>query len=142
MKAKLKDAMKDAMRAKAKPRLQTIRSLLSAIQYVELDKNNEELPDDTIVSIITSELKKRKESLDFEQKASREEEVKDLEFEISVIEEFLPKQLSEDVLKKELEEFKAANTDANMGLAMKYLKEKYPNQYDGKLASQLAKDMF
>lgn len=142
MKNKLKTAMKDAMKAKDKPRLQTIRSLLSAIQYVEMEKNDENLNEGQITSILTSELKKRKESLEFEEKAGRETEALELKGEIAVIEEFLPKQLSEEELKSELENFKASNDGANMGLAMKHLKEKFPNQYDGKLASSLAKEMF
>jgi uncharacterized protein len=147
MKSKLQSAMKDAMRAKDKMALQTIRSILSAIQYAEMqyaekNKGSEVLPDIEIMSILQSEIKKRKESLEFEEKAARAEQIQELQAEIKTIESFLPQQLSEANLREKLQAFKANDTSANMSTAMKYLKDNFPSQYDGKLASTLAKEIF
>lgn len=140
MKDKLKSDMKEAMKAKDKLKLSVIRSLLSALQYEEMQKKAE-LSEDQILAVLKNELKKRKESLEFAEKDNRETEIEELNTEIAVVESYLPTQLSEDKLKEILTQFKAENADANMGQAMQFLKSNYAGQYDGKLASSLAKEL-
>lgn len=60
-------------------------------------------------------------------------------FELEILESFLPKQLSEDDLKTIILDFKDKNAGANIGQIMGHLSQNYKGQYDGKLASQLAK---
>ena len=62
-----------------------------------------------------------------------------LKQEISVLESYLPKQLSAAELEKIISDMKAANPQANMGVIMKALKESYGGQYDSKAASEIAK---
>ena len=142
MKAELQAAMKDAMRAKQKNRLEAIRTLLAAIQYEEMEKKVDALPPDSILGLLQRELKKRKEELEFAEKASRDDLKGKLAEEISVIEGFLPKQLSAADLENALMQMRAETPGLNMGAAMKVLKEKFPGQYDGKLASEIAKKLF
>lgn len=142
MKQQLQSAMKDAMRAKDKDRLEAIRTLLAAIQYEEMEKQVDELPPETTLAILQRELKKRKEEVEFAEKAARQDLLGKLRTEIGLIESFLPQQLTAEALEKTLLELKAANASLNMGGAMKLLKEKYAGQYDGKLASEIAKKVF
>lgn len=139
LKNALKDAVKDAMRAKEKIKLETLRIALSVIQYEEINKGD--LPDDAIVQILKSEIKKRRESLEFAEKSGRAEAIDALHQEIAALEAFLPKQMSAEELEKIIIGIKAANPAANMGIAMKELKEKFPGLYDSKLASELAKKL-
>jgi len=139
MKEKLKENMKTAMKAKDKVRLETVRSILSAIQYEEMQKGVEDLPPDAILAILQREVKKRNEELDYAKQANREDLKEKLRQETAIIEEFLPQQLSSEELEKVILEELKSNPDFNMGLLMKSLKEKYAGQYDGKLASELAK---
>jgi hypothetical protein len=141
MKTRLKTEMKEAMKAKDKVRLATIRSILSAIQYEEMQKGTEDLPEDAILALIKAESKKRKESLQFATDADRDEEIAQLNTEIAVIDSFLPQQLSEEELEKIITDLQSEQPDVVMGAVMKQLKEKYFGQYDGKLASQLAKKL-
>lgn len=142
MKTILKDALKSAMRAKNKIATETIRALLSEIQYEELQSGKPEIAESDCLTICQREVKKRKEAISFEEQANRTEEKMKLEAEIAVLEEFLPQMLSEERLESILEDFKSSNEGASMGLAMKHLKESYQGQYDGKVASQLAKQIF
>jgi uncharacterized protein YqeY len=142
MKKDLQAAMKEAMRAKDKGRLDTIRTVLSAIQYEEMEKKVEELPGDAILAILQRELKKRREEIEFAEKGNRPDLKDKLLIEVSVIESFLPKQLSAADLEKALSQLKAETPGLNMGTAMKALKEKFPGQYDGKQASEIAKKVF
>lgn len=142
MKQQLQSAMKDAMRAKDKDRLEAIRTLLAAIQYEEMEKQVDTLPPEASLTILQRELKKRKEEVEFAEKASRRDLLGKLQTEISLIESFLPQQLSAEALEQTLLGFKAANASLNMGGAMKLLKEQFAGQYDGKLASEIAKKVF
>ena len=139
MKAKLKDAMKEAMKAKEKVKLQAIRGLLSALQYEEMQKGVDELPEAGAIAVLQTELKKRKESLEYAEKDGREDQINDINEEIALINSFLPQQLSEQELEQIIGDLKSADEGLNMGGAMKALKENYAGQYDGKLASSIAK---
>lgn len=139
MKEQLKTQMKEALKAKDKLRLNTIREVLSAIQYQEMQKETEGIPDAQVISIIQSEIKKRNESLEFAEKNDRSDLCGDLKSEIGVLESFLPTQLSESEIEEIVAKLKEENSDLNLGVVMKALKDQYSGQYDGKLASAVAK---
>lgn len=139
IKFKLKDGMKDAMRAKDKIRLDTIRLALSEIQYEEIQKKVGDLTDADITSVIQREIKKRKESIEIQEKAGRAEEAEKSRAEISVLESYLPKQLTESELRTVIEGYKASNPSLNVGLVMKLLKEQHAGSFDSKLASDVAR---
>jgi uncharacterized protein YqeY len=139
MKATLKEALKTAMKNKDRLRMETIRSLLSEIQYEEMSKSVDELPASDTVLIMQREMKKRQEAIGFEEQANRQEEKAKLQNEIAIIETFLPKQMGADDIERVLADFKATTPGAALNGAMKLLKEKYAGQYDGKSASEIAK---
>lgn len=142
MKAQLQAAMKDAMRAKEKSKLDTIRGILAAIQYEEMEKKTEALPDAAILEVLQREIKKRREEIEFAEKAGRPEMLVSLNGEIKVIEAFLPQQLTAEELTTIVNGLRAADASLNMGGVMKVLKEKYGGQYDGRTASDLVKKLF
>ncbi len=97
LKQALTEAMKDAMRAKDKPRLGTIRLALSEIKRVEVDERID--PDDArIIGILDKMIKQRRESIRQYEPANRPELVAQERFEIEVIQEFLPQALDADEL--------------------------------------------
>lgn len=142
LKQRLKDSVKEAMKAQDKARVEATRLLLSAIQYEEMQKGVEDLADDAVSVVLQAELKKRREEMEFVEKAGRAEDIAKLKTEIALIEGMLPKQLTAADLEAALQEIRGSTPSANMGLAMKLLKEKFPGQYDGKLASEIAKRVF
>jgi uncharacterized protein YqeY len=142
VKAALKEALKNAMKAQDRLRMETIRGLLSEIQYEEMNKEVQDLSSNDSLAVLQREVKKRQEAIGFEEQAGRAEAIEKLNAEIAIIEVFLPKQLSADELEKVLLEHKAATPGAAMSTAMKFLKEKYAGQYDGKSASEIAKRVF
>ncbi len=118
--------MKSAMRSKDSARLGAIRLLLSAIKQKEVDERIE-LTNDNIVSIIDKMLKQRRDSIDAFKKANRNDLVEKEEFEVKVLQEYMPKQLSD----LEIEEFiinaikaSGANSMKDMGSIMNVLKPK------------------
>ena len=139
IKTNLKDSLKTAMKSRDQVRVETIRGLLSAMQYEEIQKGLEDLPDEATTSILRTEIKKRREEQEFAEKASRQEMLESLAKQIEVIESFLPSQLTAQALEKILTDLKTTNPALNMGGAMKLLKDTYSGQYDGKVASEIAK---
>jgi len=91
----LKDAQKNAMRAKDKERLGTIRMVMAAIKQREIDEKIE-LGDDDVIAILTKMVKQRKDSQKQYEEAGRPELAEKEATEILVIEAFLPQALSEE----------------------------------------------
>jgi len=138
LKTRLQTAMKAAMKAQEREKLQTIRSVLSAIQYVEMEKGD--IDDQGIIAVLKSELKKRHEEIEFAEKAGRKEQIAPLNLEIAVIEEFLPSQLSASDINKFLSEQYSDKSGLTIGGVMKVLNESFPGQVDGKIASSIIRE--
>ena len=139
MKKKLKDELKVAMKAQDRLRLDTIRAVLSEIQYEEMQKSVDELSDAECLAVAQREVKKRNEAIQFTEQAGRAEEKQKLLAEIAILEFFLPKQLSSEDLEKIVVGLKESTPGASMPIVMKHLKENYAGQYDGKSASEIVK---
>ncbi len=138
MKDDIKKALVPAMKARQAVRVETIRAVLTAIQYEEVAAGTENLPAATITEILKREVKKRREELEFVAK-SRPEGVAKINEELATIEEFLPKQMSSSELEGLITQIKTTNPAANIGVVMKMLKDQHAGMYDSKMASELAK---
>jgi uncharacterized protein YqeY len=139
MKAFLKEALKGAMKAQDKLRLETIRSVLTEIQYEEMQKSVDALSPTESLQIVQREVKKRQEAIQFEEQAGRAEQKAKLQAEIAILEEYLPQQLSSADLEKIIVQLKETTPGLALNVVMKHLKDNYAGQYDGKSASEIAK---
>lgn len=150
MRERLTQAMKDAMRAKDQKRLTTIRLVLSAIKDHDLGikpvggKTGEPAGDAEITQIMARMVKQRRDSIEAYEKAARPELAQIEKDEITLIEEFLPKQLGEAetraAVAAAIKEAGAASIK-DMGKAMAILKQRYAGQLDFGKASALVKEM-
>ncbi len=97
IKQQINEAMKDAMRARDKARLGTIRLALAEIKRVEVDERID--PDNArVTSILDKMVKQRRESIKQFESAGRDELVAQEKSEIDVLQEFLPRALNEEEL--------------------------------------------
>lgn len=94
LKDDIQAAMKAAMRAKDKPRLQTIRLIQAEFKRIEVDERIE-LDDARVLAVLDKMVKQRRDSAQQFEDAGRSELAEQENYEISVIQEFLPQQLSE-----------------------------------------------
>jgi len=118
--------MKSAMRSKDSARLGTIRLLLAAIKQKEVDERIE-LVDVDIVSIIDKMLKQRRDSISAFSKADRKDLVEKEEFELKVLQDYMPQQLTEQEVEEAIIdaiESAGANSMKDMGVIMNILKPK------------------
>lgn len=99
LKTQISEDMKQAMRAKETARLGTVRLLLSAIKQREVDERIE-LGDEDIVRVIEKMLKQRRDSIAAYEAAKRTDLADIEKFEVSVLQAYLPQQLSEAEIKQ------------------------------------------
>lgn len=142
LKEKLLEDMKISMRDKNAVRKNVIQMVRAAILQVEKDKHVE-LNDEQIVEIIAKESKKRKDSLADYEKSGRTELIEQINEEISILAEYLPKQLTKEEIEKIVEEVikeVGAETIKDMGKVMKGAKEKIGAAADGKTINEVVKE--
>lgn len=132
---------KDTLQArknKDADRASLLTTVLSQVKTMAIDDGHREPNDQDVLKVVRSFLKGVNENLELAAKGKLSDEEKARsEFEKGVLESYLPEQLSADAIKKILQEAGVKN----IGEAMKLLKEKYDGQYDGKMASAVAKEL-
>jgi uncharacterized protein len=132
-----------AQKAQNKPRLSALRLISAALQERDIATRSA-LPDQEIPNLLQKMIKQRRESLAIYEKAGRTEQAQQESAEIAVIEEFLPRQMSEaetrDAISAVLKEVGAASPK-EMGKVMAALKERYAGRMDFGKASGLVKDL-
>jgi uncharacterized protein YqeY len=137
----LKEAQKDAMRAKDKLRLGTIRMTLAAVKQREIDERIE-LTDGDVLAIITKMVKQRKDAAQQFTDANRTD-LADTEYaEIVILESFLPQPLTADEINDLISEAMAATGAAgmqDMGKVMGVLKPQLQGRADMGKVSGLIK---
>lgn len=144
----LTKSMKDAMRAKAARKLSTVRLILAAIKEKDIEmrgKDASEKDDDAIITDILSKMvKQRNDSIKAYEEGGRCELAEREKEEIAIIQEFLPKQMSEDEIVAAAEAVVAelgAEGLKDIGRCMGSLKAKYAGQMDFAKASTTIKGM-
>lgn len=142
MMSQIQNDFVEAMKNKEKERLDVIKMLKAAIQNEEI-KKKESLCDDEIISIITKQVKMRKDAIEEFKKANRDDLISSYENEIKVLEKYLPEALSEEEVIKIIDEaFNKINptSQKEMGLIMKEVSPKVKGRCDMGKVSNLIKD--
>lgn len=143
LKEKLMEDLKESMKNKDVIRKNTIQMVRAAILQIEKDKGIE-VQDDKILEIISKEVKSKKDVLKDFEKAERQDLIDQTNQEISVLQEYLPKQLSREEIKSELEKIIAeigATSMKDMGTIMKEAKAKMGASAEGKTINEVAKEI-
>lgn len=141
LKARITDDMKTAMRAKDAARLGTIRLLLAAIKQKEVD-DRVELDDAAVSSIVEKLIKQRKDSISQFQAAGRADLVAAEQGELTVLQDYLPEQLSTDEIEAAVAAAIAesgASSAKDMGKVMALLKPRLAGRADMGQVSALIK---
>lgn len=143
LKEKLLEDLKLAMKDKNEIRKNTVQMVRAAILQIEKDKGIN-VEDEKIVEIIAKEVKGKKDAIvDFE-KASRDDLISQTKEEISILEEYLPKQLSKEEIKTEVEKVIkdiGATTMKDMGAVMKEAKARIGAAADGRAINEVVKEL-
>ena len=135
--------LKDAMRAKDQLRLDVVRAVKSAVKYREVEGDKAVVLDEaTILQVVGTEIKKRRDAAEQFRAAQREELARKEEAELAILQGYLPAQLSPEELARKVDEAIArsgAKGPKDMGAVMKALMPEVQGKADGKAVSELVK---
>ena len=141
LKSKISEDMTGAMKAKAAQRLSAIRLLFAASRQREIDERKD-LTDAEVLAVIEKMIKQRRDSITQYQAASRQDLVDAETFELNLLSDYLPKQLGEAEITREVEKAIAetgANGAPDMGKVMAALKGALAGRADMGKVSALVK---
>ncbi len=133
--------LKAAMLAKDQLTLDTLRMLRARIKNEEIAKGKD-FADEEIVAVIGSEVKKRKDSVTAYTEGNRPELAAKEQSEITVLQKYLPEQISEDEVRKIITETISGQTfqASDFGKAMALVMPKLKGRADGSLISKILKE--
>lgn len=136
------DDIKNAMKAKEAEKLSAIRMLQAAIKYREIELRPNAITDQDILGVVKKLTKQRKDSIEEFSKAGRTDLVDKEKFELSVLEAYMPAQMSADEVVKIVEAVikeQGATSAKQMGGVMKEVIARTGGLADGKLISETVK---
>ncbi len=134
--------LKESMRAKTQVRTDVIRNVKSAIKYKEVAATNVVLDDTSILGVITSLVKQRRDSIEEYKKAERADLAEKEEAELAILQTYLPAQLSAEQLTAEVVKAIAeasAKSVKDLGAVMKIVTPRLKGQAEGRAISDEVK---
>lgn len=141
LKESLAKNLVEAAKARDQVRLDTIRSIQSAIRYKEIEKK-ETLSESDSVTVIASLAKKVKESIEQFEKGGRTDLVEKELKELKILQEYLPEQLTEEEVRRIVEKViqeTGAKGQKEIGLVMKGSMKELSGKADGNVVSQIVR---
>lgn len=143
---KISQILKDAMRAKNEAATTTLRMVNAAIKQKDIDvaraRGDQQIGEDEVLNLLQGLIKSRRESIELYKQGARQDLVDKENAEIAIIEQLLPKQMSEDETKAAVRDLIAslgATGVKDMGKIMAALKANYAGQLDMTKASAIVK---
>ena len=142
LKQSVSDSIKTSMKARELERVKVLRNVQSVVKQIEIDRQTE-LDDAQVLEVLQKQLKQRHESLTIFTENGRDDLANKEQFEIDIINEFMPKQMDDAELaalvNAEIAE-QGAISMRDMGSVMGVLKNKTAGRADPALISKLVKD--
>ena len=143
LKEKLMEDLKESMKTKDTVRKNAVQMVRASILQIEKDKGIE-VEDEKIIDIIAKEVKTKRDALKDFEKAERQDLIDQTNEEIEVLEEYLPKQLTDEELENEVKkivESVGATSVKDMGKVMKEAKVVIGAKADGKRINEVVKSL-
>lgn len=141
LKDRITEQVKTSMKARELEKVKVLRNVQSVIKQIEIDRKIE-LDDAGVLEILQKQLKQRQESLNVFQENGREDLAQKEQFEIDIINEFMPQQMTDAELAALINEeiaAQGASSMQDMGKVMGVLKTKTAGRADPAVMSQLVK---
>ena len=145
---KISEDVKSALKGGDKKKLSIARYIYSELKNFlikeNLDRDVIKLSDENVIKTIKTQLKQKKESLEFALQAKVQSKIDDLEFDINYLNNFLPTLMDDDSTKDIILDYIKENNLENkdFGKIMGFLKQNYNNKIDMNLASKIIKHIF
>jgi len=144
LKDKIKEDLKSSMFAKDELKVSTLRMLLAALKNYEIEKGlNYEANDEDVLTIVSREIKKRKEAIDAYKNAGRIEASDKEQAELDILATYQPEQMNEDeirtIVKKAIDQTGASSIQ-DMGKIMGVLMPQVKGKADGSVVNKIVRE--
>ncbi len=143
LKERLLEEYKVAMKARERLKVSTIRMLQSEIRNAEIAKRGE-LTEEELLGVVSREARKRREAIEEFEKAGRQDLADRERFELSIIQEYMPEQLSQEEVRRMAEEAireVGATSPGDIGRVMGQLMPRLKGKADGRQVNQMVREM-
>ena len=141
MQARIEQELKGAMKSGDKRRVATLRLLLAALKNEKIQAQRE-LTNEEVEAVLRRAVKQRRDSIEQYARGAREDLVRAEEEELRIIEEYLPRGLSDEEIEgaiREVIQDKGLSTSKDVGLAMKEVMARHRGRMDGRRAQEIAR---
>jgi len=135
--------MKTALKGKEQLRLSTVRMLISALGYAQIEKGGE-LSDDDVIAVLSRAAKQRRETVEAAIAGARTDIADKESAELKIIEEYLPQQLTAEEIEAAVRELAASMGITDLkerGKLMGAVMKRFPGRADGKLVSSIVESV-
>lgn len=141
--SRLNDDMKTAMKAKDKESLQVIRMIKSSIQNEQI-KESHDLTEEEELTVLSREMKQRRDSLHEFEEAGRDDLAEKVKSEIVIVEKYMPEQLSDEEIRQLVQEAitqTGASSMKEFGKVMGAIMPKVKGKADGNQVNAIVKEL-
>ena len=135
--AEIQADLHQAMKARSAERVSVLRDVIAAIKNLKVEKLVPTLAEADVTAIVRKEINKRREAADFARQGNRPELVEKNQRECTILEAYLPAQLSPEALEAAVRAIAEEVGSLQIGPIMAKLRERHAGQFDGKAASEL-----
>ena len=142
-KNEIQKTLTSAMKARDEDTKRTLRLVMSSIKLAEVEERGE-IDDTRVLSILQKEVKTREDSMQEAKQANRQDLIDAAEKEISILNQFLPKQMDQEelaALAREVVKETGAESMRDMGQVMKNLMPKLEGRASGQDASKIVREI-
>ena len=147
LKERLESDMREALRARDQRRLSAIRMLRAAIANYEIARTDRKHPqfgqpiaEEDLLGVLRKELNQRREALQFAEQANRPDLVEKERAELAALEPYLPRQLTRDEIRAEVEQV-IAETGREFRRVMPLAAQRLRGRADGRLVNELVREL-
>jgi len=143
LKEQIPQDLKNALRSKNTLELSVLRMLQAALKNKEIDNKKEELTDEVVISVVGSEIKKRRDAVREFEKVNRPDAAEQEKAEIEILMKYMPQQMSEDEIRaavKSAIDQAQAQSMKDIGKVMKVLMPTVKGKTDGQAVNKIVKE--
>lgn len=140
---RLRSDLKESLKAGSKSRVSTIRLVLSEIRNEQIEKGDE-LTAEELVGVLSREARKRREAIEEYGKAGRDDLVQKENEELEIIKDYMPRQMSEEEIRRVIEESieqTGASTVGDLGKVMGRVMPQLKGKADGKVVNRMVREI-
>jgi uncharacterized protein YqeY len=138
---RLAEDLRRAMKARDMSVVYVLRGVITAVKNLKVEKRVGSIGEADLVQIIRREMRQREEAEDFAGKAGRDDLVAQNQAERRVLEPYVPAVLSDTALEARIREIASGGAEASIGSIMATLRAELAGRYDGRRASEIAKQV-